>query len=71
MRKVRLIARLDIKSSNLIKAIHLEGLRIVGDPNTYAKKYYQEGVDELIFMDCVATLYGRNNLSNIIKKCNL
>ena len=66
MRKVRLIARLDIKSSNLIKAIHLEGLRIVGDPNTYAKKYYQEGVDELIFMDCVATLYGRNNLSNII-----
>ena len=68
MRKVRLIARLDIKSSNLIKAIHLEGLRIVGDPNTYAKKYYQEGVDELIFMDCVATLYGRNNLSSIIKK---
>ena len=68
MRKVRLIARLDIKSSNLIKAIHLEGLRIVGDPNTFAKKYYQEGVDELIFMDCVATLYGRNNLSNIIKK---
>lgn len=66
MRKIRLIARLDIKNSNLIKSIHLEGLRVVGDPNTYAKKYYQDGVDELVFMDCVATLYGRNNLSNII-----
>ena len=68
MRKIRLIARLDIKSSNLIKPINLEGLRVVGEPNVFAKKYYKEGVDELIFMDCVATLYGRNNLSSIIKK---
>ena len=66
MRNIRLIARLDIKNSNLIKGIHLEGLRVVGDPNTFAKKYYQDGIDELVFMDCVATLYGRNNLSNII-----
>jgi cyclase len=68
MRQFRLVARLDIKSSNLIKSIHLEGLRVVGDPNTYAKKYYQEGIDELVFIDCVATLYGRNNLSDIIYK---
>ncbi len=68
MRKIRLIARLDIKSSNLVKPINLEGLRVVGEPNVFAKKYYKEGVDELIFMDCVATLYGRNNLSSIIKK---
>ena len=68
MRKIRLIARLDIKSSNLVKPINLEGLRVVGEPNFFAKKYFKEGVDELIFMDCVATLYGRNNLSSIIKK---
>ena len=68
MRNVRLIARLDIKNLNLIKSINLEGLRIVGDPNKFAKKYYKEGIDELILMDCVATLYGRNNLSKIIKK---
>ena len=68
MRKIRLIARLDIKSSNLVKPINLEGLRVVGEPNFFAKKYYKEGVDELIFMDCVATLYGRNNLSSLIKK---
>ena len=67
MRKIRLIGRLDIKNSNLIKAINLEGLRIVGKPNGYAKKYYQDGIDELIFMDSVATLYNRNSLSDIIK----
>ena len=46
-RKVRIIPRLDIKGSNLIKGIQLEGLRIIGDPNTFAKKYYEEGADEL------------------------
>ena len=68
MRKVRLIARLDIKGPNLIKGVHLEGLRVVGSPGEYAQKYYQQGVDELICMDCVASLYGRNNLSNIIEE---
>lgn len=64
----RVIARLDIKGDNLIKGVHLEGLRKVGDPNEYAKKYYHQGVDELLFMDCVASLYGRNNLVEVIKK---
>ena len=65
---VRLIARLDIKVPNLIKGIHLEGLRIIGDPNIFARKYYDAGVDEIIYMDTVASLYGRNNLSDIVKK---
>ena len=63
---MRIIARLDIKNNNLIKGINLEGLKIVGSPNTFAKKYYDEGIDELIFMDSVASLYGRNNLYEII-----
>ena len=63
----RLIARLDIKGSNLIKGINLEGLRIIGDPNEYAVRYYEQGIDELLFMDSVASLYGRNHLSEIIK----
>ncbi len=62
----RLIGRLDIKNKNLIKPINLEGLRIVGDPNKFAKKYYEEGIDEIILMDTVATLYSRNYLSKII-----
>ena len=67
MSEPRIIARLDIKNSNLIKSINLEGLKIIGDPNEYARKYYTGGADEILFMDCVATLYGRNNLSEIIK----
>jgi imidazole glycerol-phosphate synthase subunit HisF len=68
VRKIRLIARLDIKGPNLIKGIHLEGLRVIGSPNDHALKYYQQGADELIYMDCVASLYGRNSLGDIIQR---
>jgi cyclase len=67
MKKVRLIARLDIKGPNLIKGVHLEGLKVIGSPNEYALKYYEQGADELIYMDSVASLYGRNHLGEIIK----
>ena len=64
---IRLISRLEIKGPNLIKGIHLEGLRVIGNPNDYAKKYYESGIDEIIYMDTVASLYGRNHLGDIIK----
>lgn len=67
MRKIRLIARLDIKGPNLIKGIHLEGLRVIGSPNEHALRYYAQGVDELIYIDSVASLYGRNSLGNIVQ----
>lgn len=67
MSQVRIIARLDIKGENLIKGINLEGLRVVGNPQEYATNYYHAGIDELIFMDTVASLYGRNNLSSIVE----
>lgn len=67
---MRIIARMDIKSENLIKSVNLEGLRVVGNPNQYALKYYNEGADEVLFLDCVASLYGRNSLHNIIKKAS-
>jgi cyclase len=66
MRNIRVIARLDIKGSNLIKGVHLEGLRVVGNPIEFASKYYLEGIDEILFMDSVASLYGRNHLAEII-----
>ncbi|MDB5890653.1 MAG: hisF [Polaromonas sp.] len=65
---VRIIPRLDIKGPNLIKGIHLEGLRVVGDPQEFALRYYAQGADELLFMDIVASLYQRNNLTDIIKR---
>jgi cyclase len=67
MSTVRLIARLDVKGPNLIKGVHLEGLRVIGDPNLHARRYYEAGADELIYMDIVASLYGRNNLTDIVR----
>ena len=65
---IRLISRLDIKGSYLIKGIHLEGLKKLGNPNEFAKRYYKDGIDEILYMDIVASLYGRNNLQEIIKE---
>lgn len=68
MSNVRLIARLDIKSPNLIKGIHLEGLRKIGDPQQFAQAYYAAGADEIIYMDIVASLYNRYSLSDIVRR---
>ena len=54
---MRIIARLDVKGPNLIKSINLEGLRVMGNPNDFAKKYYKDGADELIFMDLPVPLF--------------
>ena len=66
MNNLRLIARLDIKGNYLIKGVQLEGLKKIGDPSQYAKKYYDDGADELIYMDTVASLYGRNQLYELL-----
>lgn len=68
MSKNRVISRIDVKNEFVIKGIHLEGLRKVGDPNELAKKYYDSGIDEIVFMDAVAAYYDRNSLSHIIEK---
>ena len=68
MKKVRIIPRLDIKGVNLVKGIHLEGLRILGDPSSFAKQYYKNGADELLLMDVVASLYERNGLSELLSE---
>lgn len=68
MKKIRLIPRLDIKGQNVIKGIHLEGLRVVGDPQEFARRYYDQGADELLYVDVVASLYGRNSLDDIIQR---
>ena len=65
---VRVIARLDTKSNKVIKGIHLEGWRIVGDADSLCKKYYDQGADEIILIDSVASLYNREKLIQIIKK---
>ena len=68
MKYIRIIPRLDIKGPNLVKGIHLEGLRVLGKPEDFAKLYYEQGADEIIYQDTVASLYQRNSLTDIITK---
>lgn len=68
MKTIRIIPKLDIKGPNLVKGIHLEGLRVLGQPQDFAKYYFENGADELLYMDVVASLYERNSLRDIISK---
>ena len=68
MTTVRIIPKLEVKNENLIKGIHLEGLRIVGKPEEAALEYAKQGADEIIYIDLVASLYNRNNWLKIVKK---
>jgi cyclase len=65
---VRIVPRLDIKGPNLVKGVHLEGLRVLGKPERFARHYYECGADELVYMDVVASLYGRNSLLDIVER---
>jgi len=51
-----------------VKGIHLEGLRVLGKPEDFARLYYEQGADELIYQDTVASLYQRNTLTDIITR---
>ena len=62
----RLVARLDVKGPNVIKGVQFEGLKVMGDPAQLARRYYKDGAQELLFIDTVASLYGRNNLTSLV-----
>ncbi|MEY8333917.1 imidazole glycerol phosphate synthase cyclase subunit [Lachnospiraceae bacterium 47-T17] len=66
MKKIRLIARLDIKDAYVVKGIQMEGVRRVGLPNDLARTYYEAGIDEILYVDNVASLYNRNGLEEIL-----
>ena len=66
MKKVRIIAKLEVKGEHVVKGIRMEGLRKVGTPDELARKYFHAGIDEIFFVDIVASLYGRNNLSTLV-----
>ncbi len=69
-RDVRVIARLDVKGPNVIKGVQLEGLRVVGKPSELALRYYEQGADEILYLDVVASLYGRDNLVQILESAS-
>ena len=65
---MRIIPKLEIKNNNVVKGINFEGLRVVGQPNDLSKRYYLDKADEIIYIDCVASLYNRNSLLKTVKE---
>ena len=63
----RIIGRLDVKGRRLIKGIQYEGVRVIGDALDYVRKYYASGIDELVYIDAVASLYGRPSMDELLK----
>lgn len=66
--KTRIIAKLDVKPPFVVKPVHFEGLRKIGTPSELAKKYYDQGADEVMYIDIVASLYQREILFDEIDK---
>lgn len=66
--RTRIIAKLDVKPPYVVKPVHFEGLRKVGLPVTLAKKYYEQGADEVIYIDIVSSLYQRGIIFDEIEK---
>lgn len=64
---MRIIARLDVQPPHVVKPIQFEGLRKLGTPNEMAKKYFELGVDEIIYIDIVSSLYRRAPVFDLIE----
>ena len=64
----RIIAKLDVKPPFVVKPVHFEGLRRMGSPSELARKYYNQGADEVFYIDIVSSLYQRKFLSDGIKE---
>lgn len=68
MLKKRIIPCLDIKDGATVKGVNFEGLKNAGDPVVLAKKYEQEGADELVFLDITATIEDRKTFIELVKE---
>ena len=64
----RIIPCLDVKNGNVVKGVHFVGLKDVGDPVSCAKKYYQDGADELVFLDITATNDNRDTMVKYVEE---
>ncbi|MDP9592427.1 UNVERIFIED_ORG: cyclase [Shinella zoogloeoides] len=64
---MRILAKIETKTGHVVKGRQLEGVRKLGNPAEFARRYYDIGVDEIVFMDSVASLYGRKTLDGVVR----
>lgn len=65
---LRVIAKLDVKPPMVVKPVHFEGLRKIDHPHILSERYYEQGADEIIYIDIVASLYQREILTDFIEE---
>ena len=63
----RIIPCLDVRDGKVVKGINFVGIKEVGDPETLAREYYDQGADELVFLDITATHEGRDTMVNVVE----
>lgn len=64
----RIIPCLDVKNGRVVKGVNFVGLKDAGDPVEIAKRYNEEGADELAFLDITASHEGRGTIVDIVEK---
>ena len=69
MPAVRVIPCLDVAAGRVVKGVNFEGLRDIGDPVELASGYYQEGADEVTFLDVHASSENRKTMLDVVTKC--
>ena len=63
----RIIPCLDVKDGRVVKGVNFVGLRDAGDPVEVAKRYNNEGADEITFLDITASHENRDTIVDIVK----
>src|SRR4026209_1221889 len=63
----RIIACLDVRDGQVVKGVNFEGLRSAGDPASLARRYNEEGIDELVILDVTATLEKRRAMVKTVR----
>ena len=64
----RIIPCLDVAGGRVVKGVQFQGLRDAGDPVELARRYSDEGADEIVFLDISATLEGRGALVDVVER---
>ena len=68
MHRKRIVPCLDVRAGKVVKGINFVGIKEVGDPVELAKMYYEQGADELVFLDITATHEGRGIMKNVVER---
>ena len=69
MLATRVIPCLDVREGRVVKGTNFINLRDAGDPVEVAKRYQQEGADELVFLDITASHEGRGTMIDVVRRC--